>query len=121
MTKEETLHTLRTMNLVGSVSLGLDSVIALIESLDLVEVVEVITVSDESKSLVINQLIEELDDDNIGFMLMPSSNQIMDCIEDFEVSIYNKRIELDDISIDEYKLTELIQDGVKKWLNDKLS
>jgi hypothetical protein len=119
MTKEETLHTLRTMNLVGSVSLGLDSVIALIESLDLVEVT---TVSDESKSLVINQLIEELDDDNIGdFMLMPSSNQIMDCIEDFEVSIYNKRIELDDISIDEYKLTELIQDGVKKWLNDKLS
>jgi hypothetical protein len=118
MTKEETLHTLRTMNLVGSVSLGLDSVIALVESLDLVEVT---TVSDESKSLVINQLIEELDDDNIGFMLMPSSNQIMDCIEDFEVSIYDKRIELDDISIDEYKLTELIQDGVKKWLNDKLS
>ena len=119
MTKEETLHTLRTMNLVGFVSLGLDSVIALIESLDLVEVT---TVSDESKSLVINQLIEELDNDNnLNFMLMPSSNQIMDCIEDFEVSIYNKRIELDDISIDEYKLAELIQDGVKKWLNDRLS
>jgi len=119
MTKEETLHTLRTMNLVGSVSLGLDSVIALVESLDLVEVT---TVSDESKNLVINQLIEELDNDNIGdFMLIPSYNQIMDCIEDFEVSIYNKRIELDDISIDEYKLAELIQDGVKKWLNDRLS
>ena len=74
------------------------------------------------KVLVINQLIEELDDDNIGdFMLMPSSNQIMDCIEDFEVSIYNKRIELDDISIDDCKLADLIQDGVKKWLNDRLS
>jgi hypothetical protein len=119
MTKEETLHTLRTMNLVGSVSLGLDSVIALVESLDLVEVT---TVSDESKSLVINQLIEELDNDNIGdFMLMPSSNQIMDCIDDFEVNIYDKRIELEEIYIDEYKLAELIQDGVKKWLNDRLS
>jgi len=119
MTKEETLHTLRTMNLVGSVSLGLDSVIALIESLDLVEVT---TVSDESKNLVINQLIEDFNTGDFGEnILMPSSNQIMDCIEDFEVSIYNKRIELDYISIDEYKLADLIQDGVKKWLNDRLS
>lgn len=120
MTKDETLHTLRTMNSVGSVSLALDSVIALIESLDLNEVT---TVSSLDKSLVIEQLIEELNDSNVGDGIVSIfSHQIMDCVDDFEVSInYNKAIELDEISLDENKLAELIEDGVREWLNAKLS
>ena len=119
MTKEETLHTLRTMTSVGSLSLGLDSVIALIESLDLVEV---ITVSDEAKSLVIEQLIEELDNDNMGDSISSTfANQIMDYVDDFEVSMNYKTVELDDIQIDEYRLKDLINDEVREWLSAKLS
>ena len=119
MTKEETLHTLRTMTSVGSLSLGLDSVIALIESLDLVEV---ITVSDEAKSLVIEQLIEELDNDNMGDSISSTFvNQIMDYVDDFEVSMNYKTVELDDIQIDEYRLKDLINDEVREWLSAKLS
>ena len=120
MTKEETLHTLRTMTSVGSLSLGLDSVIALIESLDLVEV---ITVSDEAKSLVIEQLIEELDNDNMGDSISSTfAYKIMDYVDDFEVSMsYNKTVELDEIILDEYRLKDLINDGVREWLNAKLS
>ena len=119
MTKEETLHTLRTMTSVGSLSLGLDSVIALIESLDLVEV---ITVSDEAKSLVIEQLIEELDNNNVGDSISSTfANRIMDYVDDFEVSMNYKTVELDDIQIDEYRLKDLINDGVRDWLNAKLS
>ena len=119
MTKEETLHTLRTMTSVGSLSLGLDSVIALIESLDLVEV---ITVSDEAKSLVIEQLIEELDNDNMGDSISSTfANRIMDYVDDFEVSMNYKTVELDYIQIDEYRLKDLINDGVREWLNAELS
>ena len=119
MTKEETLHTLRTMTSVGSLSLGLDSVIALIESLDLVEVT---IVSDEAKSLVIEQLIEELDNDNMGDSISSTfANQIMDYVDDFEVSMNYKTVELDDIQIDEYRLKDLINDEVREWLSAKLS
>ena len=119
MTKEETLHTLRTMTSVGSLSLGLDSVIALIESLDLVEV---ITVSDEAKSLVIEQLIEELDNNNVGDSISSTfANRIMDYVDDFEVSMNYKTVELDYIQIDEYRLKDLINDGVREWLNAELS
>jgi hypothetical protein len=122
MTKDETLHTLRTMNSVGSISLGIDSVIALIERIDLVEITPV-SVTDEYKILVINQLIEELENSNMCDEITAQiSHQIMDCIDDFEVNLsYNKSIELDEISIDEYKLSGFIEEGVRKWLNDKLS
>ena len=46
----------------------------------------------------------------------------MDYVDDFEVSMsYNKTVELYEIILDEYRLKDLINDGVREWLNAKLS